>query len=135
MKIEVGKYYRTRNGTKVFGPMKTYDNSGDHSGDYKFRATYEPGVSDFFFTARGCFNCDNEIDIWDLVEEVTNAGVDNPGDAVVPRHDTPACDCGPDGSCPVDLEAAVLEQPAKGLWSRVVHRLAALSRVVRRLYR
>lgn len=130
MKIEVGKKYRTRDGLEVFGPMEAFD-EGD---DFSFEGVMEGYSSVCYFGSNGRFWGDEgKEDPWDLVEEVTDDRADNSSPAVVHGHDTPACHCDDDGKGCVGLETPVLEQRSKGLWSRLVSGLAAVSRVVRRL--
>lgn len=132
MKLEVGKKYRTRDGLEVFGPIEfATDTTEDFPYDGRqhgyCRICYFGENGEFWGTGNG------QEDAWDLVEEVTDDRVDNSGPAVVHGHDTTACHCDDDGAGCVGLETPVLEQRAKGVWSRLVSGLAAVSRVVRRL--
>lgn len=131
MRIEVGKKYRTRDGSRVFGPVELRSNGDPH---YSFKAPFQSVPWGYvYFMADGRYYPDTETDSLDLVEEVTDDRADNSGPAVVHGHDTPACHCDDDGAGCVGLETSVLEQRTKGLRSRLVSGLAAVSRVVRRL--
>lgn len=108
MKLEVGKKYRTRDGLEVFGPIEF---TTDTSKDFPYQGRQADYRSVVYFGQNGEFGgtgC-GQKDTWDLVEEVTDDRADNSSPAVVPGHDTPACDRHYDGTGSECLEVPILE--------------------------
>lgn len=127
MKLEVGKKYRTRDGLRVFGPVEPDPHPAL---EYQFIAS--GGDRRYFYTVDG-FVIPGRTNDCDLVEEVTDDRVDNSGSAVVPGHDPEAGHSYHDGTGSECLEVPPLEWNSNGVRAWVVSRLAAVSRVVRRL--